>query len=268
MEDKIKQKAKELYDKTRPDPRVVKVYGEKSLSPIQRATLTEIEAHLELVDRIGKEYGKSLDPEKYKLGVSEAELRESAKIYWTKGRRIQAAKNLVEKKSSQRELIQKAMEIQPNSHFLNSLFEQTFQRQHQLSKKQIEAVENIINNKPPVAQPQPPQSKVAPGGITTLESIHARRSPQARALDEAQKHSVTFSPTDKRIDRWKNDQGSADVTGIDTFHLRTPKMPSPRKAKAKVPSSSVKFGKMYVTKLGRTGMLGFSRHPIKGGRRK
>jgi hypothetical protein len=104
--------------------------------------------------------------------------------------------------------------------------------------------------------------------MTSLENIHSRRSPQARASDEAQKHSITLSPTDKRIDRWKNDQGSADVRGIDTFHLRTPKMPSPRKTKAKIPSSSMKFGKMYVTKLGRTGMLGFSRHPIKGGKRK
>jgi hypothetical protein len=117
-------------------------------------------------------------------------------------------------------------------------------------------------------QSQPVQSKSAPDGIKSLENIHARRSPQARALDEAQKHSLTLSHGDKRTERWKFDQGAADVRGIDTFRLRTPKMPSPRKTKAKIPSSSMKFGKMYVTKLGRTGMLGFSRHPIKGGKRK
>lgn len=156
--DAIAIKAKQIYDTTRPTPQMLKVYGEKYLQPIQRATLPEIEAHLRLVDRIGKEYGKTLDPGKYPLGTTEDEIRASAKIYWTKGKRIQASKNLSVKQDQQRDLIQEAMKLQPHSRFLESLLAQTYQKNRQLSKKQIEAVEKIIHGEKQVLGTTQPNS--------------------------------------------------------------------------------------------------------------
>lgn len=183
--DAIAVKAKQIYDTTRPTPQVLKFYGEKSLTPIQRATLPEIEAHLRLVDRISKEYGKTLNPEKYKLGISEDELRADAKIYWTKGKRIEASKNLSAKQSRQRDLIQEAMKVQPNSRFLESLMEQTYQKHHQLSAKQLEAVEKIIHGErqslgPTQTSVSPPESRGVEKPITpTIATQSSISHPQA-----------------------------------------------------------------------------------------
>lgn len=186
--DAIAIKAKQIYDTTRPTPQVLKAYGEKNLQPIQRATLPEIEAHLRLVDRIGKEYGKTLNPEKYKLGISEDELRADAKIYWTKGKRIEASKNQSAKQAQQRGLIQEAMKVQPNSRFLESLMAQTYQKHHQLSAKQLEAVEKIIHGEERVLGTTPtsvssPESRdvekpITPA-VTTQSSIpHSQAAPE------------------------------------------------------------------------------------------
>lgn len=141
--DAIAKKAKEIFDKTRPSPQVLKVYGERSLSPIQRATLPEIETHLRLVDKVGKEVGKTLDYEKYPLGTTEEQLRAQAKIYWTKGRRIQAAKKAQFNFDAERDMILEAQKYYPHSTFLESILDQ-IGRQHRMSAKQKEAIEKMI----------------------------------------------------------------------------------------------------------------------------
>lgn len=70
MADRISTEAQRIYNQTRPDPRYVALVGERSLSPIQRATLEQIEAHLRLVDGVAQEFGFPLDASKFDLGVS------------------------------------------------------------------------------------------------------------------------------------------------------------------------------------------------------
>lgn len=96
----------------------------------------------------------------------------------------------------------------------------------------------------PKPTPQPPRSLFKPS-IRQLEAIHARRSPQARALDESKKHSITISPTDKRVEWWKEDQGRADIQGIDTVQ------PNPLKQGSKLPKElSSGISKKSIRKLG------------------
>jgi len=76
-----------------------------------------------------------------------------------------------------------------------------------------------------------------------MEVVHNRRSPQSRAMDEAQGNKITIGPLDRRAKGWMRDQGRADIRGIDTPNLRisrktprisgrtpriTPKMPKLR----------------------------------------
>jgi len=251
--DAIAIKAKQIFDTTRPTPQMLKFYGEKNLSPIQRATLAEIEAHLRLVDRIGKEYGKTLNPEKYPLGTTEDAIRESAKIYWTKGKRIQASKNLSAKQDRQRELIQEALKIQPDSNFLKSLMEQTYHKHHQLSAKQVEVVEKIIHDKQALGTTQPPpenkplETKPALGSAPThipAPELTATKLPSAPlgttrgnkelkhaslpALDKgeiyATRNEGVFVVESSRPAQWRGED--ADVYGhINTWYTIRPATP-------------------------------------------
>jgi len=70
-----KSKAQEIYKKTRPDPRYVQMMGEGSLSPIQRATVGEIENHLRICDEVSQEYdGVTIQPDKVKFGATREEI--------------------------------------------------------------------------------------------------------------------------------------------------------------------------------------------------
>lgn len=228
MEDKIKQRAKELYDKTH----VPGIFQGNAVS-YQKASLEEIEAHLRLLDRVGREYNKTLYPEKYPVGISESELRESAKIYWTKGKRIQSSKNLKAKQDDQRALIQEAMKLQPNSQFLNSLLEQTYQKNRQLSKKQIEITEGIIKAKKPVVSSQPlPQTGTtnteAPSPPESKSTTVPRTKTQTQKgfqQDLRKQHSVVITENSPLYPRWQRDRTIADVEGIDTRRVSISRRP-------------------------------------------
>lgn len=74
MSDKISQRAQKIYDTTRPNPNYVKMMGTASLTPVQRASLEEIENHLRLVDEISKEYGFTIQADKVEFGASRDEV--------------------------------------------------------------------------------------------------------------------------------------------------------------------------------------------------
>lgn len=78
MSDKISQKAQGIYDNTRPNPAFVKMMGTASLTPVQRATLDEIENHLRLVGEISKEYGFPIYTDKIEFGASREQIVEIA----------------------------------------------------------------------------------------------------------------------------------------------------------------------------------------------
>ena len=62
-------RAENLYDTKQPSAeKALKFYGEKGLTPFQRAGVEEIEKHLENADKYG------LDPEKVKFGATLAEM--------------------------------------------------------------------------------------------------------------------------------------------------------------------------------------------------
>ena len=74
MNDKISQKAQQVYNATRPNDNYVKMMGVASLTPVQRASLEEIENHLRLVDEISKEYKLIIQPDKVAFGASRDEI--------------------------------------------------------------------------------------------------------------------------------------------------------------------------------------------------
>jgi hypothetical protein len=78
MTDQISAEAQRIYEQSRPDPRMVKMLGEASLSPVQRASLEEIEAHIRTVAEVGEEFGFSLDASKIEFGASIEQVRQIA----------------------------------------------------------------------------------------------------------------------------------------------------------------------------------------------
>ena len=74
MNDKISQEAKEVYNRTRVSESYIKMMGESMLSPVQRASLEEIENHLRLVDEISKEYNFKIYADKVEFGASRDEI--------------------------------------------------------------------------------------------------------------------------------------------------------------------------------------------------
>lgn len=78
MSDKINTQAQRIFESTRPDPRMVKMMGTASLTPVQRASLDEIESHLRLVDEISQAYGFTIHADKVSFGASRDEIVEIA----------------------------------------------------------------------------------------------------------------------------------------------------------------------------------------------
>lgn len=74
MSDKISQRAQQIYKTTRPNPNYVKMMGATSLTPVQRASLEEIENHLRLVDKISQEYGFTIQADKVEFGASREQI--------------------------------------------------------------------------------------------------------------------------------------------------------------------------------------------------
>jgi len=74
MSDKISQRAQQIYQSTRPDERMVKMMGTASLTPVQRASLEEIENHLRLVNEISTEYKITIHADKVQFGASRDEI--------------------------------------------------------------------------------------------------------------------------------------------------------------------------------------------------
>lgn len=70
MADRISIEAQRIYNQTRHNPRYVEIIGEQNLSPVERATLPQIEAHLRLVDAVAREFGFPLDASKIEFGAS------------------------------------------------------------------------------------------------------------------------------------------------------------------------------------------------------
>jgi hypothetical protein len=78
MNDKIQNQAVKIYEQTRPDPRYVQMVGEAMLSPVQRASLEEIENHLRTVDEVAQEFGFPIDPAKIEFGATREQVVEIA----------------------------------------------------------------------------------------------------------------------------------------------------------------------------------------------
>ena len=78
MTDRIAAEAQRIYEQTRPDPRTVKMLGERGLSPIQRAGLADIENYLRTVAQVSEEFGFTLDASKIEFGSTVEQVREIA----------------------------------------------------------------------------------------------------------------------------------------------------------------------------------------------
>jgi len=84
----IHEQAMSIYEQTRPNPQHVKVFGESALTPIQRASLEEIEAHLVMVAEVAAEVGTNLNPSKVEFGMSREEVTQKAEAKlrrWKRG---------------------------------------------------------------------------------------------------------------------------------------------------------------------------------------
>ena len=67
-----------------------------------------------------------------------------------------------------------------------------------------------------------------------LEKVQRMRSPRSQASDLARRHSVVISPDNPKVATWLHDQGSADISGIDTPRLtrKTPRI-TPKRPRLK-----------------------------------
>ena len=74
-----REQAEKIYNQTRPDPRIVAIMGESSLTPVQRASLEDIENYLRMVGEAAQEYGVNLNPSKIEFGSTEEQIAEIAK---------------------------------------------------------------------------------------------------------------------------------------------------------------------------------------------
>lgn len=69
-----RDRAEQIYNQTRPDPRHVAMMGESTLTPVQRASLDEIESHLTLVGEVAQEHGVNLDASRVDFGASREQI--------------------------------------------------------------------------------------------------------------------------------------------------------------------------------------------------
>ncbi len=139
------------------------------------------------------------------------------------------------------------------------------------SKPKIDKKVRQVEAKVKAAKPQHEIKKLSKEGkkltkrlakphIPTKKSLrlaHSMRTPQARALDESRAHSLTIEPSSPKVKLWMRNQGLADIRGIDTLRLRTPKLPQPPRQRTPKtrPTQRISQG-MYLTKSG-----GFTRRP-------
>jgi hypothetical protein len=78
----------------------------------------------------------------------------------------------------------------------------------------------------------PPKKETRQYTQAELQKIHNSRKPQSIAMDESQPHAVTLNPDSPKVRRWVNDQGRADIKGIDSPRKSSSRgTPSYRKAK-------------------------------------
>lgn len=97
MTDRIRTEAQRIFDQTRPSPRLVAQLGESMLSPIQRASLEDIENHLRTVAQVSEEFGFPLDASKIEFGASIEQVRAIAESK-AKAYRRRAGVRALEKK--------------------------------------------------------------------------------------------------------------------------------------------------------------------------
>jgi hypothetical protein len=78
MEMNPKTEAQKVYEQTRPTAAQIKFYGESSLTPIQKATLAQIEAHIQNCIDAADENHVNLDYHKIEFGKTRQEIFEIA----------------------------------------------------------------------------------------------------------------------------------------------------------------------------------------------
>jgi len=92
-----RKQAEKIYNQTRPDPRQVAVFGESMLTPVQRASLEDIENHLRTVGEVAEEYQVNLDPTRVQFGTSRDELVAQAEAKISRRNRSAGARALSRK---------------------------------------------------------------------------------------------------------------------------------------------------------------------------
>lgn len=73
-----KTEAQKAYSQTRPTEAQIKMLGEGSLTPVQRATVDEIETHIQNCSDAAAEYKVNLDYRKVEFGKTREEIFEIA----------------------------------------------------------------------------------------------------------------------------------------------------------------------------------------------
>jgi hypothetical protein len=68
-----KTRAQQIFDQNQPAVEQARKFG-ISLSPIMAASVEDIQAHLDLVDEIAREFGFSLDASKIQFGASREQI--------------------------------------------------------------------------------------------------------------------------------------------------------------------------------------------------
>jgi hypothetical protein len=76
--------------------------------------------------------------------------------------------------------------------------------------------------------------------LISLENIHENRSDASKVSDEAQDHSLILDYDSPMVEKWKYDQGLADIRGIDTKRNKTKQIK--HKAKRRVNNMAVMGG--------------------------
>jgi len=92
-----REQAHKIYQQVHPTERYIKMMGENSLRPIQRATIEQIKAHLVLIAEIAQEYNVRLSPEKIEFGAGRDQIVEIADRKAAKSRRRRGYQTLKRK---------------------------------------------------------------------------------------------------------------------------------------------------------------------------
>jgi hypothetical protein len=90
-----REQAEKIYEQTRPNPQAVAMGF--PATPIQQATVDEIEAHLVLVAEVGEEYGVRLDAARVEFGATREQIAEIADARACRNRRSAGARALSRK---------------------------------------------------------------------------------------------------------------------------------------------------------------------------